>query len=242
MSETVETAPPVESAAIDVAPATEISALKPENDSGATVQTSPPAQEQPAPESPAPAEPTSDLSFEQAPVAEPVAPKYEFQLPEGRAVEPAQMQAFTELAGKHMLPPETAQELLNQHLSIVDELGKQFAADIEKRWDEHTEELRARSASDPEIGGNGSVKSMIAGREVLVPEANRVGFDNLLKTFRGLEQHPEFRRLLFHAGQRWNNDQQMKATMNARMNPVPQSNPQQDRYAMVYPTMTARRA
>ena len=209
MSETVETAPPVESAAIDVAPATEISALKPENDSGATVQTSPPAQEQPAPESPAPAEPTSDLSFEQAPVAEPVAlvaPTYEFQIPEGRQVEPAQMQAFTELAGKHMLPPETAQELLNQHLAIVQGMEAEYTARATAHWDNLKEELKAQAAADPEYGGAAypaSVKSMIAGRDVLVPAANAVGFDNLLKTFPGLDVHPEFRRMLFHAGQRW---------------------------------------
>src|ERR1700722_16420001 len=144
MSETVETAPPaVESAAIDVAVTPAPEALAAPDGAQTEAPPTPPAQEQPAPESPAPAEPTSDLSFEQAPVAEPVAPvapTYEFQLPEGRAVEPAQMQAFTELAGKHMLPPETAQELLNQHLSIVDEIGRQQNVAAEKYWADLTDD------------------------------------------------------------------------------------------------------
>src|ERR1700722_11096358 len=223
MSETVETAPPaVESAAIDVAVTPAPEALAAPDGAQTEAPPTPPAQEQPAPESPAPAEPTSDLSFEQAPVAEPVAlvaPTYEFQIPEGRQVEPAQMQAFTELAGKHMLPPETAQELLNQHLAIVQGMEAEYTARATAHWDNLKEELKAQAAADPEYSGAAypaSIKSMIAGRDVLVPAANAVGFDNLLKTFPGLDVHPEFRRMLFHAGQRWAADQQMKGTMNAR--------------------------
>jgi hypothetical protein len=245
MSETVETAPPVESAAIDVAPA--VAEPPAQEVTATTPPETPPAQEHAAPVSPAPDEPTSDLSFEQAPVAEPVAPvapTYEFQIPEGRQVEPAQMQAFTELAGKHMLPPETAQELLNQHLAIVQGMEAEYTARATAHWDNLKEELKAQAAADPEYGGAAypaSVKSMIAGRDVLVPAANAVGFDNLLKTFPGLDVHPEFRRMLFHAGQRWAADQQMKGTMNARLNPVPQKNPEQDRIATLYPTMTAQK-
>lgn len=242
MSETLETAPPVESAAIDVAPTPAAEALPVETaapeETGA-IETPPP---EPAPASPA--EPTSDLSFEQAPpTVQPVDTSYELAVPEGSQVQPEQMAAFRELATKHSLPQDVAQGLLDQHLAVVQSMVAEQERRAQEHWDNLRTEMKAKSRADAEFGGEAypaSWKQMIAGRDVLVPEANRVGFDQLIKTYPGLDSHPEFQRMLFHAGQRWSQNQEMKSVMNARFNPVPQA-PQQNRMEIVYPTMFASR-
>ena len=102
------------------------------------------------------------------PVAEPVvAPVVaervtygEFKIPEGLKVEPAQLGAFTEVLGKHGVPQETAQSLLDMHMAAIqgyaDTVSKQqhsAFADVRREWVKQAQ-------ADPEIGGAGHLTAM----------------------------------------------------------------------------------
>ena len=93
------------------------------------------AAAEPAAETPATESPTAE---EAAPVEAAEAPTYTaFTLPEGMAPDPERLSAFTELASKHALTQEVAQDLINLHTAEL----QRFAQDtqkalVDKQWDD----------------------------------------------------------------------------------------------------------
>lgn len=255
MSETMETAAPEAPAEIGAAstPAPSPEVVNSTESAPATApepsQEHAPKPQEPAPEQTQPGDKKTDkaeLSFEQEPSTEPTKPEpiaYDFKVPEGTEIAQDKLSAFTQIANEARLPPETAQKMLDQHLSVVKEMQDNAVAANAKYWDDKSTEFKAQAAADKEYGGQGyasSVKLMVAGRNQLVPQQNAAAFDNLLSTYPGLQYHPEFRRMLYHAGQKWQNGEEAKMALNARPNPSPQRDPGKNLFTTLYPSTAGR--
>lgn len=150
--------------------------------------------EAPAADAPAPAE-----------AAAPAAPTYEpFTLPEGLTIEPDKLNGYTEILGKHSLPQEAGQELLNLYIAerqkdAVQTVAQQHQAfaDMRKGWQEGVR-------TDPEIGGanfHTAMDAVASVRDRFIPQSGPVkeAFDKFLVTT-GAGDHPEFLRFIARIG------------------------------------------
>lgn len=88
--------------------------------------------------------------------AAPVVPlTYEpFVLPEGTQVNEAEMKAYTDVFGKHQIPREAVQELINLHLAKTAELTQRQATMQREVWNNTRRGWVDEFTKDPEIGGN----------------------------------------------------------------------------------------
>lgn len=138
------------------------------------------------------------------PVA-PAAPTYEaFVLPEGLTIEPEKLNGYTEILGKHSLPQEVGQELLNLYIAerqkdAVQTVAQQHQAfaDMRKGWQDGVR-------TDPEIGGanfHTAMDAVASVRDRFIPQSGPVkeAFDKFLVTT-GAGDHPEFLRFIARIG------------------------------------------
>lgn len=158
-----------------------------------------------------------------APTQPPLA--YEdFKLPEGLTIaNPERMGTFKEMLGKHQVPQEVAQSLLELHAQVLKESLDAYQAQVipaakeelqrklqietvanqHKQFNETRKNWRDAVAADEQIGGAGHQTAMQAiarTRDLLVPADQRAEFDNFLRTT-GAGDHPAFLRLLHRASQ-----------------------------------------
>lgn len=146
-------------------------------------QTPPTAESQPA-------EGVKTEGEGKAPVAK--APEnYEFKAPEGKSYDPEALSKFTDVARKHDLSQEAAQELLNDLAPIVAERQAQV---IEAARNEWTENAKA----DKEFGGDKLGENLAVAKTAL----DKFGTTELktLLNESGLGNHPEVIRFMFRAG------------------------------------------
>lgn len=150
-----------------------------------------------------PEEPTAAPAPTEAAV--PAAPTYEpFALPDGLTIEPDKLNGYTEILGKHSLPQEAGQELLNLYIAerqkdAVQTVAQQHQAfaDMRKGWQEGVR-------TDPEIGGanfHTAMDAVASVRDRFIPQSGPVkeAFDKFLVTT-GAGDHPEFLRFIARIG------------------------------------------
>lgn len=124
--------------------------------------------------------------------------KYDFKLPENIKLDDAQTNKFSEIAGKHRVSPEAAQEILDLYVGEVQRLASS-EADV---WARTNESWVNAVRADPEIGGNRmetvltSVQGMIErfGGKPEEKASLRQAF-----TFTGAGNHPDIIRFLSRA-------------------------------------------
>ncbi len=80
----------------------------------------------------------------------------DFKVPDGVTLDPAQMDAYKAIAGKHNLPQETAQELVDMHVA---EIKKAQEAPY-RAWNELQTKWRDEVKNDPVIGGANLEKNL----------------------------------------------------------------------------------
>ena len=162
-----------------------------------------PAKEAPKVEAPKPAEaakPAEPAKVE--PPAEPIV--YNFELPEvmkGTPLTDPVMKTFTESLNEFRAPPELGQKLLNLHAQAMQGLADQKLADQHRAFNQTRDGWRKEVLSDEQIGGSGhqtAMKAIARMRDMLVPEADRAGFEQFLR-ITGAGDHPQFLKLLHRA-------------------------------------------
>lgn len=140
---------------------------------------------------PAPVEPVA---------AEPIA-YTDFEIPEGFQVVPEKMDAVKGLLGKHGVPQEAAQALLNMHTDLFTQYQANTLADQHKAFSDYRAGLRTQVMADDELGGAAHQTTMNAiarARDRLVDPERMQAFNDMLNTT-GVGDHPEFLRILHRA-------------------------------------------
>lgn len=140
--------------------------------------------------------------------AEPVAPEpaplrtYEaFTLPEGITAAPEQLTAFQEIAAKHNLDQEAAQNLINMHAGAITQYAEHLAQEQHRVFADTRKQWQAQIKGDPELGGAGfetTMKAVARMRDKLVPASHADEFNQFLRVT-GAGDHPAFFRLMHNA-------------------------------------------
>ncbi len=136
-------------------------------------------------------------------VVETVEPfKYEaFALPEGFDPAAEQMQKFSELAGRHRIPQEEAQALVDMHTSTLRAYAEELAAKQHETFAETRRGWQTEIKSDPVMGGAGfqtTGAAVARMRDLFVSKADRPAFDEMCRVT-GVGDHPAFWRMLHNA-------------------------------------------
>ena len=170
-----------------------------------------PAPSTPAPSTPAaPADPAAVLFPGDKPVeapkegdkpAAPVVPeKYEFKAPEGTALDPAAVEAFTPIAKELGLTNDQAQKLVDLQLAQSTQAQQAYTAGIKAMLDGWTEQSR----TDKEFGGAKFQENVGVASAAL----DKFGTNALRKALddSGMGNHPEVVRFLWKVGQTMKED------------------------------------
>ena len=162
--------------------------------------TEPAAPTEPKPAEPAPTEAAAPAEAQKP--AEPAAPAvvtYEpFKLPEGVTADESALKAYGEVVGKHGVPQEQAQALLDMHTKALTDYATNIAAEQHRAFADIRSQWRQKIAEDPELGGSGhqtTMRAVARMRDRYVPEQHRAEFDDFLRTT-GAGDHPALIRLL----------------------------------------------
>jgi len=137
----------------------------------------------------APKEGAEKAEGKPAEVAKVVPDKYELKLPEGSALDPAQVEKVALFAKEKGLSQDEAQQVLEQRSDAVADYAKTQMSQFEvtkQGW-------REQAKSDKEIGGENLDKSMKAAAQV-VQKYDPELFADMEKS--GLGNHPKFLRFL----------------------------------------------
>lgn len=125
----------------------------------------------------------------------------DFKLPENTEVNQAQLDSFTDLAKKHGLTQEAAQEL-------IDLYGSQLNAQMNEKTQELVElrkEWKKTINQDPEIGGNNIKKSL----GLVISALNKFPGGDEVKAMlieTGLQDNPSVIKFLYHIGKATSED------------------------------------
>jgi len=127
--------------------------------------------------------------------------KYDLKLPEGSHLDASAVERVTAKAKELKLTPEQAQSELNRESELLKTYVEGQQAQLAKTVDTWVEEAK----KDPEIGGDGFVKSAEIAKRVV----NRFGTEEFKKALNdtGLGNHPELIRVLTRIGRAMTEDQ-----------------------------------
>lgn len=170
-----------------------------------------PEEVKPEGEKPAQVEP------EAAPESEPIA--YEaFKLPEGIEPDQGQIGEYTGLLGKHRIPQEVGQELLDLHTAalttFVDGQRERTLADQHAAFDAVRADWRKQVMADEQLGGAGweTAKGVIARTRDLFMSGSKPGTPEYVKDTKefndflrvtGAGDHPAFLKFIHNVGRRF---------------------------------------
>jgi hypothetical protein len=140
-----------------------------------------PAEPQPPPAAPTvetppiekPAEPLlaaepEKITEPEAPAEPPPAPVYEpFKLPEGAVADSEAIGKFTELLGKHTLPQEVGQELMDLYAEQQGRLQESLAKHQWDTWENTKKEWVNQFENDPDMGRNRRDTTLNAARKAI---------------------------------------------------------------------------
>ena len=161
--------------------------------------------------------------------AKPVEPepiKYEpFKLPEGTVADEPTLEKYTEILGKHRIPQEAAQDLLDLYGSHITAAAQGMQVKLQETQHQAFSQMREGWAnqikSDPIMGGSGFETTQAAVARMaqrFVPSEDIPAFNELLRVT-GAGDHPAFWRMLNNVA---------KVFDEPHMAPVP-NNPPRDR-------------
>lgn len=170
--------------------------------------------EEPKPEGEKPAE---AVEAEKPPEPEPI--KYEpFTLPDGIEPEADKIGKYGEVLGKHRIPQEVGQELLNLHSeslkAYANILAERTLADQHAAFDGVRADWRKQVMADEQIGGAGweTAKGVIARTRDLFMSGSKAGtpeyakdsqeFNDFLRVT-GAGDHPAFLKFIHNVGRRF---------------------------------------
>lgn len=116
---------------------------------------------------------------------------YEFKAPEGKEYDPAALAKFSDVARKHNLTQDAAQNLLDDLAPVVAERQQQAIEAVQAEW-------TASAKADKEFGGD----SLDANLSVAKKALEKFGSPELrtLLNESGLGNHPEIIRAFYRAG------------------------------------------
>jgi hypothetical protein len=155
--------------------------------------------EVPKPEDVKPAD--GDKPAAEAPAAAEPIVYADFEIPEGFQAIPEKFDAFKGLIGKHGVPQETAQALVQMHTDLFTQYAANTLAEQHKAFSDYRAGLRTQVMADNELGGAAHQTTMAAiarARDRLVDPQNMQAFNDMLNTT-GVGDHPEFLRILHRA-------------------------------------------
>lgn len=136
----------------------------------------------------------------ETPAVEPVV-YADFVIPDGFQAIPEKFDAFKDLIGKHGVPQETAQALVQMHTDLFTQYQANTLAEQHKAFSDYRAGLRTQVMADDELGGAAHQTTMSAiarARDRLVDPDRMQAFNDMLNTT-GVGDHPEFLRILHRA-------------------------------------------
>jgi hypothetical protein len=228
-------AEPVAEPARDFAPSIlEVEGAKTPEPSGDAPKDAPKIEEP----KPGDAKPAGAVTPEPPKVEAPAAIAYEFTFPEKvapEAIDKAVLSKYTDALNKSpvRLPAPVAQELLDLHLSQVQDIGKRLA---DNQWDvfnRQQESWQTQVKADPELGGS-RIKTVMRTAASFIekfggsPVQQKAIMDVMRTT--GAGNHPEVLRLFYRAGEMMAREPQARNMPPARQVPLTREQKQAARY------------
>ena len=176
------------------------------------------------------------------PPEQPEKPKYEpFKLPDGVTADEKRLDSFRDIASRHGLDQNSAQELLDMHLNAIQAYAAQAEQAAVQAKTDRIRGWRQNSLGDEQIGGSGHHTAMMAAarmRDLLVPDARKEAFTAMLEET-GIGDHPEFIRIFHNAARLF--DEPAAPPIPARPVPDRGGNGKVSRSAVMYDHPTSRK-